>query len=61
MNTSDKVDKVVKAISIPMLIMCVASGAADFQNGNICWGIIMALCSAWWIFMIYKHFISKKQ
>ncbi len=57
MNTTDKVNKV---ISIPMLAVCAVAGVADFQNGNICLGVIMVLCSAWWIFMIYKHFISKK-
>ena len=56
MNTVDKVNKV---ISIPMLAISVIAGIADFQNGDVCWGISMVLCSALWVFMIYKHFISK--
>ena len=56
----DTVDKVNKVISIPMLAISVTAGIADFQNGDVCWGISMVLCSAWWVFMIYKHFISKK-
>lgn len=58
MNTIDKVNKV---ISIPMLAMCATAGVVNFQNGNICWGVSMMLCCAWWIFMIYKHFISKER
>lgn len=57
MNTTDKVNKV---ISIPMLAMCAVAGVADFQNGDVCWGISMVICSAWWIYVIYKLFISKK-
>ena len=55
------IDKMNKAISIPMLAMCAASAMIHFQIGNICWGINMVVCSAWWIYMIYTHFISKKQ
>lgn len=55
------IDKVNKFISIPMLAMSAASGVADFQRGAIGWGVSMLLCCAWWIYMIYKHFISKKQ
>lgn len=58
MNTIDKVNK---AISIPMLAMCAASAIADFQKGDIWWGVSMVICSAWWMYVIYKLFISKKQ
>ena len=52
--------KVNKFISIPMLAICAAAGVADFQKGDIWWGVTMALCCAWWSYMIYEHFISKK-
>ena len=58
MNTFDKVNK---ARSIPMLAMCAGTAAADFQNGDICLGVSMVLYCAWWIYMIYNYFISKKR
>ena len=57
MNTADKVNKV---ISIPMLAISVVLAIADFQNGDVAWGVCMVLCGAWWMYEIYKHFISKK-
>lgn len=57
MNTADKVNKV---ISIPMLVISVVAGVADFQNGDVAWGVCMVICGAWWIHVIYDLFISKK-
>ena len=56
----DMVDKVNKVISIPMLVIGIVYAIADFQNGDVAWGVFMALCSIWWMYEIYKHFISKK-
>ena len=57
MNTADKVNKV---ISIPMLVISVAAAIADFQNGDVAWGVFMMLCCTWWMHVIYDLFISKK-
>ena len=56
----DMVDKVNKVISIPMLVISVVAGVADFQNGDVAWGVFMVLCSIWWMYVIYDLFISKK-
>ena len=56
----DMVDKVNKVISIPMLVISVAAAIADFQNGDVAWGVLMMLCCAWWMHVIYDLFISKK-
>ena len=56
----DMVDKVNKVISIPMLVISVVAGVADFQNGDVAWGVCMVICGAWWIHVIYDLFISKK-
>ena len=57
MNMLDKVNKV---ISIPMLVISVVAAVADFQNGDVVLGVIMLLCCAWWMHVIYDLFISKK-
>ena len=54
------VDKVNKVISIPMLAISIVLAIADFQNGNVALGVIMMLCCAWWMHVIYDLFISKK-
>lgn len=55
------VDKVNKVISIPMLAISIVLAVADFQNGNVAFGVIMMLCCAWWMHVVYDIFISKKQ
>lgn len=54
------VDKVNKVISIPMLAISIVLAVADFQNGNVASGVIMMLCCAWWMHVVYDLFISKK-
>lgn len=54
------VDKVNKVISIPMLAISIVLAVADFQNGNVALGVIMMLCCAWWMHVVYDLFISKK-
>lgn len=54
------VDKVNKVISILMLAISIVLAVADFQNGNVASGVIMMLCCAWWMHVVYDLFISKK-
>lgn len=56
----DMADKVNKVISIPMLAISVVYTISDIQNGDVLWAVFMALCGIWWMYEIYKHFISKK-
>ena len=54
------VDKVNKVISIPMLAISIVLAVADFQNGDVASGVLMIVCCAWWMHVIYDLFISKK-
>lgn len=59
-KTSSTINKVEKAICIPMALNCIVVAIGDFSCSHYFWGTAMVLCAIYWVSRVRIYFMKSR-